>query len=357
MKPTQPRFYLFFVCVCFVLYGGGCFFPSSKPEVVVYASLDREFSEPILKDFEKQTGIRVRTKFDSESQKTVGLTAQILTESQSRVRCDLFWNNEILNTLRLEEAGLLRSVSPDQKDLFPTQFRSVDDRWFGFATRARVLIVNTEIVSPENMPDSIYGLLDPKWKGKTAIAKPLYGTTATHAVCLFEKLGETTAKELFSGLKKNDVRILSGNKQVAEDVAAGRFAFGLTDTDDAIIELEKGFSVQIVFPDAKANQMGTLLIPNTLAVFQNSPNQKAANKLMDFLLTHTVEQRLAAGKSAQIPVRSLGTSPALDSTGEILHRLGSLSELKMMEVDFHRAVKQWSLVSDYLKNEFLVPAK
>ena len=162
------------VLCCFA----GCVRTTGSPQVVVYAALDREFSEPILKDFEKETGIRVRTKFDTESTKTVGLTQQIITESKARTRCDLFWNNEILNTLRLDELGLLETTQPTQAKSFPSEFRSSENRWFGFAARARVLIVNTNVVSAEEMPDSIYSLLDPKWKGKVAMAKPLFGTTA-----------------------------------------------------------------------------------------------------------------------------------------------------------------------------------
>src|SRR4051794_25189876 len=80
---------------------------AEQPEVVVYTALDREFSAPIFAEFTKMTGIAVRAKYDTESTKTVGLTEAIISE-RARPRCDLFWNNEILNTVRLERAGLLR---------------------------------------------------------------------------------------------------------------------------------------------------------------------------------------------------------------------------------------------------------
>lgn len=95
---------LFFAAAFFVALAG-CW-TESGPEVVVYVALDREFSEPILADFERETGIKVLASYDAESTKTVGLTNQLLAE-RDRPRCDVFWNNEILNTLRLENAGLL----------------------------------------------------------------------------------------------------------------------------------------------------------------------------------------------------------------------------------------------------------
>ena len=92
-------------CVFVCLIPLGCV-GGSGPEVVVYTALDEEFSRPIFVDFTQNTQIRVLPKFDTESTKTVGLAEAILAEGDRR-RCDLFWNNEILHTLRLERAGLL----------------------------------------------------------------------------------------------------------------------------------------------------------------------------------------------------------------------------------------------------------
>ena len=86
--------------------------------VVVYSSLDREFSEPLLRDYARRTGVEVIPKFDVESTKTVGLTNLIIAESE-QPRCDLFWNNEILNTLRLKEKGMLEPFHPEHADELP----------------------------------------------------------------------------------------------------------------------------------------------------------------------------------------------------------------------------------------------
>ena len=330
-----------------VMFLLSCRRPSAS-EVVVYAALDREFSEPILRDFEKQTGIRVRTKFDTESTKSVGLTSQIIAESRGRMRCDVFWNNEILNTLRLDELHLLAAAQPRHLDDFPASFRSRDNRWFGFAARARVLIVNTELVGAEQMPDSIYSLVDPRWRGQIGMAKPLFGTTATHAVCLFEALGHDVARDFFRSLQRNEVKIVAGNKQVAEDVAHGRLAFGLTDTDDAMIELESGFPVRLVYPDSQPSQIGTLFIPNTLAIMRHGPHPQSAEALLDFLLDGQIEYRLAEGSSAQIPLSKAGIENSKDTL-----RVESPSSVHAMHVDFAQAASQWQLVGEFLKSEFL----
>ncbi|WP_425618622.1 extracellular solute-binding protein [Anatilimnocola sp. NA78] len=316
-----------------------------QPEVVVYAALDREFSEPILEEFTQQTKIKTLGKYDLESTKTVGLTQAIIGEA-NRPRCDVFWNNEILNTLRLEEQGLLEVYRSPQADHYPELFRSPNGTWQGFAARARVLIVNTDLVDAEHMPDSIYDLADPFYKGRTAIAKPLFGTTATHAACLFASLGDAKAKEFFTSLKQNQVHVLGGNKQVAEAVAAGNLAFGLTDTDDAIIELEKGSHVKIVYPDRGEDQLGTLFIPNTLALIKGCPNPGHGKQLIDFLLTANVETKLATGPSAQIPLGDQVT---------IKPRVETPATVKAMPVDFSAAVKKWDTTAHYIHQQFLAP--
>jgi len=319
----------------------GCW-GSSGPEVIVYTALDSEFSKPVFAEFEKHNDIRVLPKFDTESTKTVGLTNEILAESE-RTRCDLFWNNEILNTLRLERAGLLDVYRSPAAESYPAMARSSRGTWHGFAARARVLIVNTELTAEGERPDSIHDLADPKWRGRAAMAKPLFGTTATHAACLFAHWGDEKAKQFFESIKANQVKILSGNKQVALSVAGGQVPFGMTDTDDAIIEIEKGMPVAIVYPDQGEDGPGTLFIPNTLAIIKGGPNPEAARRLVDYLLSPEVEARLAAGRSAQIP---------LNPRVEVEVRVETPRTVKPMQVDFEAAAEKWDAAAKFLRDEF-----
>jgi iron(III) transport system substrate-binding protein len=312
--------------------------------VIVYSSLDREFSDPVLKAYAKQSGVSVLSKFDVESTKTVGLTNLIMAESR-RPRCDLFWNNEILNTLRLKEKGLLVPFKPSRGGDLPETFKSKDNTWYGFAARARVLIVNTKLVPEAERPKKIEDLLDPKWQGKIGIAKPLFGTTATHAACLFTAWGDDKARAFFHGLKANGVHVLVGNKQVAVAAGSGEIQVGLTDTDDAMGEIDAGSPVTIVYPDRELGDLGTLFIPNTLAIIKGSPHQQAAEALADHLLSPEVEAALAVGPSAQIPLLKTTDVKAKVETPKTVHA---------MEVDFEAAAKLWDKTAAFLVSEFAV---
>jgi iron(III) transport system substrate-binding protein len=205
------------------------------------------------------------------------------------------------------------------------------------------LIVNKNLVSEERLPKSVRDIIDPQWP--CGIAKPLFGTTATHAACLFAAWGDDKAKEFFKAVRSN-VSILGGNKQVAQAVGAGRLAIGLTDTDDALIEIENGNPVTIVYPDQGEGQMGTLFIPNTLAIIKGSPNPAAAEKLVDYLLSPEVERALADGPSAQIPLRpGVAASPRVKTPGEV----------RAMEVDWAAAAEKWDTAAEFLTKEFTAP--
>jgi iron(III) transport system substrate-binding protein len=321
------------------------------PHVRLYCSQDEPFARSLLQDFMTSTHLKVRAKFDPEANKSVGLYGEIV-QDRMRPRCDVFWNNEILGTIRLEQQGLLApcpsSFEPGDLPLPPSAV-SRTGTWVALGTRARVLVVNTDKVKPEDYPTSLLDLTKEKYRGQVAMALPHHGMSATQAACLFEVLGSDTAKQFYRDLKANDVKLSPGNKQAAEWAGSGNVAIGLTDTDDALEELHAGHPVKLIFPDGtgepRAPRMGTLFVPNTLCIVKNGPNPEHARKLVEYLTSPEVEIALAKGESQQIPVRK-----ALRS--QLPEPVRSAAELRPMEVDFYRAAELWDEVQTFLRNEF-----
>lgn len=308
--------------------------PKAESDVVVYSALDEEFASPIFAAYERsvdhETGIVA--KFDVESTKTVGLVNQIIAEQRSPV-CDLFWNNEIMHTVRLQKLGLLKSRTWSVAPGWPKDMIASDGSWCGFAARARVLLINTEkIASKDDYPTSVRDLTNPKWKDNCAMARPMFGTTATHFAVLRVRDGHDKTLEFLQQIRDNAV-ILSGNKQVALAVASGQVAWGLTDTDDAVIEKDRLAKVAIVFPDQQTDQPGTLRIPNTLAILKNTPHPVAAESVADYLVSAKTEDRLAMGDSSQMPI-------SRDS--QYKPRVMPRDPVRWMKVDFEAAADGWS---------------
>ncbi len=273
--------------------------PDNSKVVVVYTAHDKIYSEPLLKEFEEATGITVKPVFDTESTKTIGLVQRLMRD-RDNPQCDVFWNNEIVNTLVLARQGLLeRYRSPNAKGI-PDQFRT--DFWTGFGARARILIVNTDNLKPEDYPRNGFDFTQPKWKGRFGIAKPLFGTTSTHMAVLFSQDADK-ARAYLKALKVNDVHVEDGNGAVMRAVAEGRLDAGWTDTDDATLaRVRDGKPVEIVVPDADDPAGGAILIPNTVMLMAGAPHSDNGKKLIDFLLRPETEARLARMASAQIPL-------------------------------------------------------
>ena len=318
--------------------------PRPENAVVIYSAADREFAAPILSAFQRRaSGTEVSSQFDIESSKTVGLVNRLIGE-QERVRCDVFWNNEIMHTLRLDSLGLLERVQWQVPPDWPVSMRGANGTWIGFAARARILIINKDLLpDPSQWPRSVSELSNEKWKGKCGVALPLFGTTATHFTVIEGKLGSQAALDWFHRVKSNAV-VLSGNKQVAQSVSAGQLAFGLTDTDDALVELDNGLNIAIVFPDQRAHEQGTLLIPNTLCVLKNSPHPVSAQLLVNYLLSEDVEGRLAMGVSGQFPIRPNHPQKSRAQASETV---------RWMDADFQTASERWPAVAESLRSIFI----
>ena len=101
--------------------------------------------------------------------------------------------------------------------------------------------------------------------------------------------------------------------------------------------------VAIVYPDQRPGGLGTLFIPNTLAIIRGGPHPAAARRLVDYLLSPEVETMLAAGPSAQIPLNPNVAVPDRIKTPKTIHP---------MQVDFNTAAEKWDTAAKFLQEEF-----
>ena len=286
-----------------------------KKTVVVYTSVDQVYSEPVFRAFENETGIRVMPVYDVEATKTTGLVNRLIAE-KARPQADVFWSGEFSQTIVLKNRSILAPYHSPSADDIPAKFKDADGFWTGFGGRARIFIVNTDLLSPSHYPHSVYDMLDETYPGKTiSIAYPMFGTTATHAAALYSYLGNEKARAFFSALNNRNIRVVDGNSVVRDLVADGQVAFGVTDTDDACGAMENGRNVTIVIPDQGEGEMGTLVIPNTVALINGGPHPKEAKTFMDYLLDKKREAAMVDSGWIQIPARDIPASPCINSTG------------------------------------------
>ena len=321
----------------------GCLNTTNGPQVVVYTSVDPQSAGPLLDRFTATTGIAVVAVPGATSPTALDPLEQILRE-QDRPRADVLWNHEILHTLRLEKLGLLAPFESVLGQEFPAEYRSPTGHWYGLAARARVLLVNTDRVHDTERPTTIEDLVDPRRRRRGGLARPLRGTTATHVACLFVAWGDERAARYLDAVKDN-ARLLADNEQVAAAVAAGELDFGLTDSDQAMRQVELGRPVEIVYPDQQPSELGTLFIPSTVAILRNAPHPEAARQLLEYLVSPEVETALAIGPGKQVPLRA-----SLDSKSQV--ETPRSHHLRAMQADFPSAAEKWPHILRHLTETF-----
>ncbi|HAE37698.1 MAG TPA: ABC transporter substrate-binding protein [Candidatus Riflebacteria bacterium] len=289
------------IAIVMIAFVSGC--GSSEPEVIIYTSVDQPFAEPVFKAFTDKTGIRVRPVFDTEAAKTVGLANRLRAESAAP-RADVFWSSEFSHTIRLAAEGIFAPYRPAHAEDIPAHFRDAQDLWTGSGQRARVLIVNKNRLHVDDWPKSLAELFDTNWApGQVTVARPLFGTTNTHASAIFAREGEEGLRSFFEKLQQRHAAFVDGNATTRDRVVAGTSFVGLTDSDDAVVAIKRGDPVAMIFPDQGENQAGTLLIPNTAALVKNGPNSTQAKTFLDFITSAEGELLLTRLGEGFFPIR------------------------------------------------------
>lgn len=312
---------------------------SSSPApatVVIYVSEDQVFAEPILRDFEKETGIQVRAVYDTEEAKSAGVMNRLLAE-QANPQADVYWANEPIRAAFLQQRGIAAAyVSPNAAEI-PVTFKDPEGYWTGFSARARILLVNKHA---KDKPQSILAYTDPRWKNKAVIANPLFGTTTAEMAALFSIWGDERGKAFLRDVKQNNVRISTSNGESADFVASGESQFALVDSDDAFNRLQQRKPVEVVYPDQQEGEVGVLIVPNAVIAIKGGPHPAEARKLIDYLLSRETERKLAYADCAQIPLH-----PDVDTPAHV----PKLEKLKTMAVNYADVATKMQQIQPFLK--------
>jgi iron(III) transport system substrate-binding protein len=305
--------------------------------VVVYVSEDQVFSEPILKDFERDTGTRVLAVYDTEETKSAGVVNRLIAE-KANPQADVYWANEPIRAELLRQRDVSAVYRSPNAEGIPDQFRDSHGHWTGFSARARMLIVGKGL---SDNPTSILAYVDPRFRGKAVIANPLFGTTTAHMAALFTVWGDERGKGFLDAMRRNGVRLASSNGDSADQVAAGTFELGLVDSDDVYSRRKQGRPIEGIYPDQDDQGLGCFIVPNAVQLVKDSPHPKAGKKLIDYLLSPATEKKLASSDAAQIPLH-----PGVETPPDVRR----LETLKVMNVDYAQVAAKMQAIQPLLKD-------
>lgn len=199
--------------------GGSAEGESSGESMVLYTGRNLNLVEPLIEQFTEDTGIEVETREGGSAE----LAAQILTEGDASP-ADVFLSQDAGALGAISKAGLFEVLPDEVLDEVPAAYRAADGTWVGTSGRARVLVVNPELV--ETPPTSIDDLLAPEYEGRIGFA-PANASFQAFVTGLRVVRGDDGAREWLEAFAAQDPEAYENNIAVRDAVDRGEVAVGL----------------------------------------------------------------------------------------------------------------------------------
>jgi iron(III) transport system substrate-binding protein len=207
-----------------------------KGEVVVYTSRAEALFKPVIEAFNAAyPDIKVTVLNGSNSE----LAARIL-EERANPKADVLVNSDILTMENLAAEGVFAPNDSAAVMAVPTDYRADDGSWVALTLRARVIMYNTDLVSPEELPKKMVDLADPKWKDMIGSANSTNGAMVAQLVIMRNQLGEPATEAFIQGLVENNTQFFGGHTDVRKAVGAGELKLGWSTITTTISRRRKG---------------------------------------------------------------------------------------------------------------------
>jgi iron(III) transport system substrate-binding protein len=307
-------------------------------DLVLYSGRAEALIKPVIERFEAaHPEIEVVLKAGSNSE-----LANALLEERANPQADLFLTTELMTVQKMASEGVFQAYRPAGADALPANYHHPDWLWTGLTLRARVIIYNTDLVKPEEAPQSVLDLTDPRWQSQVAAAGSTNGGFQAHVAALRQLIGNEATQAWLDGLKANAVTFFGGHTDVRKAVGAGEFKIGLVNHYYYHLQKAEGSPVAVVYPDQGEGQMGVVVNATGVGVIQGARHRAAAQTFIDYLLSAEGQEEFAelnfeypllAGVPLQAEVKPLAefrlaafdvvkAADALDSTLDLLEQAG-----------------------------------
>jgi iron(III) transport system substrate-binding protein len=284
------------------IYGGTCA-GSNGREVTVYSGRTENLIGPTLEAFACETGTEVAVRWGNSTD-----LALLLAEEGDRTAADVFLSRSPGPVGFLEADALLGSIDDDVLSLVGSDSRSKSGTWVGFSGRKRVLVHNIDAVPAEQLPESVFDLTDDRYRGRVAI--PATNGSFVDWFTVFRDLyGSEAAAQWLDEMVANDARYYPNNRSIVEAAGRGEIDMGLVNHyyqyQEAAAAGDRHRAANHHLAD---DDIGSLLIITAATITASSANRQAANELIAYLLSETV-QRYFSRETFEYPLAA-GVEPA-----------------------------------------------
>lgn len=266
--------------------------------LVIYSGRSEALLQPVLEAFrDVHPSVEILLKAGSNSE-----LANALIEELANPQADLFITTEMFTAQSLAGMGVFQPYQPENIELIPPGFVGTDNLWVGITLRARVIMYNTDLVTDEELPVSIFDLTAPQWEGQVAVPNSTNGSMLAQIASMRQIVGDQATEMWLRGLLENDTTFFGGHTDIRKAVGAGELQLGLVNHYYYYLQLEEGSPVGIIYPDQGEGEIGMITNATAAAVINGARNPAAAQAFVDFLISQEGQQ-LFAGQNFEYPLR------------------------------------------------------
>lgn len=257
-------------------------------ELVLYSGRSEPLIVPVIRLFQQQTGVKVTLQSGSAT-----ALANLVLQEHPNPRADLFVANDVGTLEFLKLKGALQPYISEKTRAIPEQFRARDGSWLGVSGRSRVIMYNTKLLKPEELPQSVFELTHPRWKNKLSMATTRNESVVAWVTALRLTKGDEFTKDYLLKLKANGIVTLNGHTDVRKAVGRGEFPLGLVNHYYYHLELRDGSAVGVIYPDQGPNDIGVLVNAAGAAIVKNARHLTEAQLFLDFLASPEAQKLFA----------------------------------------------------------------
>ncbi len=299
--------------------------------LTVYTGRTESLVGPLIERFQDETGIAVDVRYGD----TNDLALLIGTEGD-RSPADVYWGQSPGATAYLAGRDLLAPLPAATLATVAPGFEDPDGLWVGTSGRERTLVYDSSSVEESELPDSVFDLTQPQYRGRVALA-PSNGSFQDFITAMRTIAGEEVAEQWLSDMVANDARTYANNNAIVEAVGRGEVDMGLVNHYYNYRFLAEDPSLPSRNHQFEDGDIGNLVIPSSVSVLASSDRQEDAQAFVDFLLTEE-SQAYFAEETFEYPlVEGVATAegvPPLSSlrppAGERADELGDIEETGRM---------------------------
>jgi iron(III) transport system substrate-binding protein len=245
--------------------------------LTVYSGRSEELVSEVFDRFTAETGIEVDVRYGD----TAELAATIINEGDASP-ADVYWGQDAGALGALQAEGRFATLPDDLVDLVDPAFASTTGEWVGVTGRVRVLSYNSDTLTEDEVPDSVFDLTDPEWEGRVSWA-PTNGSFQAFVTAMRVTEGDDIAREWLEGMIANDVQVFENNSSQVEAVGRG-------EVDIAIVNhyyLARFTAEDPDFPVANKflpGDIGGLVNVAGVGILETTDQPSAAEELVRYLL-------------------------------------------------------------------------